>query len=728
VAVGGRAVSTAGEANASAGGAQGGTSSGDGGVGTGAGASAGGAAGASGAQTMGGANAGGSAGLDPGTGPLKELTLDTAKQLYFEHLAAGYKFVEAKGVNSGLPGRYSRWVKGQDPEFITRNMEAMGAWLSQPARPTLVTTSRGTLDIEEMMRKALANGTDPASGVTWETLDKGQLDVESGSISWGTFLAGARVLSKLTPAQSTNLQSWLLNHTAGVVDQNWNLFYIVTNSLLKNQGWKSNPAALTTDLAKIESYYKGDGWYTDGATHVFDEYNNTVFVPDTIAWSVLTGSDNPTQRSAMMMRVRTFLQDQPYFFGTGGMHPEFGRSTAYKTARLTGLLIAYYIDRTYNTPDKWNLGFKVLPESFTPGMLRRLVRQQLNYYFTNALDPATGLLVQAATLAGSVDIAEDYISPGSVSWAVRAFGPLFLLADDDPFWSTPEEALPIEKGNYNQWLPTPGLLLSGTQSTGNVVLFNAGSTFSTAHTDSYILKYGKFAYSSQLGFAVANDSTTWRNPDNAIQIGVGTAWGHREEPGIFASQSNTPDTAVLSMKHRQTVGGGNFDVRTIIFVKDEFHVRVNKVTPVGFTGTYQLREGGFAIGRSAANSGMAMQDATKIWSYDTGAEGAGMVAALKTYNDVQTDLPAAEKREGAATPGAFNSGTAHTRYQYYALPYVRTSGAQTGEQTVALLVRGSKVPFDPAATYATVKSLVVDASKATITFADGSSLVGTFLN
>lgn len=95
---------------------------------------------------------------------------------------------------------------------------------------------------------------------------------------------------------------------------------------------------------------------------------------------------------------------------------------------------------------------------------------------------------------------------------------------------------------------------------------------------------------------------------------------------------------------------------------------------------HQIREGVFAIERDAANSGTVMQDATaKVWSYDTGAEGAGVVAALKTYDGM-------------------------------------------------LLVRGSKVPFDPAATYAQVKSLVVDASKAMITFADGSALAGTFLN
>ncbi len=729
---GGAGTNTGGQPDPGAGASQGGASGAAGGTSTDAGASTGGAAGAAGSPAMGGMNAGGSAGMGADS-PLKELTLDAVKQIYFEHLAAGYKYVEAKGVNASLPGRYTRWTPGKDPEFITRNMEAMGAWLSQPARPTMITTTRGTLDVEEMMRKALANGTDPASGVTWETAATGstsQLDVESGSIAWGTFVAGARVLSKLTPAQTANLQTWMYNHTLGVQDQNWNDFYIVANSFLKSQGWKSNAATLATDLGKIEGMFKGNGWYTDGATHVFDEYNNTVFVPDAVAWSVMTGNDDPTKRSTNMMRIRRFLQDQPYFFGTNGMHPEFGRSTAYKSARLTGLLIAYYIDRTYNTPDKWNLGFKVLPETFTVGMLRRIVRQQLNYYFSKALDPATGLLVQAATLNGSYDIAEDYISPGSTSWSMRAFGPLFLIPDADPFWTTPEEPLPVETADYNQWLATPGFLLSGTKSTGNVILFNAGATFSTSHTPSYILKYGKFAYSSQFGFCVANDSDTWRNPDNAIQIGVGSTWGHRDEPGAFASQVNTPTTAVLSMKHSQAVGSAKFDVRTILFVKNEFHVRVNKVTPNGFTGSYQLREGGFAIGLDTANSGTTMQDAAKTaWVYTAGAEGFGLVAPLKTYDGLVTDLAAGEKRQGAPTimQNVLNTGTAHTRYRYYALPYVKTSAAKTGEQIVAILVRGSKVAFDPAATFATVKSLTADATKATITFSDNSTLEGTFL-
>jgi hypothetical protein len=653
--------------------------------------------------------------------PIPALTFEAARTTFFDLMSAAYSYVEPRGVNSSAPGRYTRWTSGNDPELITRMMESMGAWLSRPARPAQVTTGRGVLDVEEMMRKALANGTDPASGVTWETLTQGQLDVESASIAWGTYLAGARVLSKLTAAQRTNLQTWLLDHSNADVNQNWVLFYAVTNAFLKSQGWPFNATALATMLTRADSFYKGNGWYTDGATHVFDDYNSTVFATHLAEFAIMDGQNDPARRTAIMTRLRQYLLDQPYFFGTEGRHPEFGRSTSYKMARLTALILAYYVDQTFNTPTGWNLGFKVVPEQLTPGMLRRLIRQHLNWYLSNgAFDPATGLLIQRVTGTGSIDIAEDYISPGSVYWAMRPLGALMLLSDTDPLWSVDEQPLPVETGDFNRWLPTPGFLLSGNKASGDVVLFNAGTTFSTAHVEEYILKYGKFAYSSGMGFVVSRQAQTWRNPDNAIQIGVGGQWGHREEPGPFASQANAATSAVVSMKHRQISGGQSFDVRTLLFVKNDFHVRVHKVTPIGFTGTYLVREGGFAIGKRSATDGTTTRDPNGAWAYGAGVEGAGMVGALRTYNRVDTDLPAGEKREGAAA--------AHTRFGYYVLPFVSTSSPQTGEITVAVMVRGSPLAFDAATTYATVSSLVVDATRGTISFADGSTLTGTFLD
>ncbi|HEY0705404.1 MAG TPA: DUF2264 domain-containing protein, partial [Polyangia bacterium] len=621
----------------------------------------------------------GGAGGGAASGPIAALTFEAARDALFDQLAGAYKFLEPKGVNSRLPGRYTRWQSGQDPELITRTMEALGSWLSRPNRPAEVMTPRGPVNVEEIMVRALANGSDPASGVTWQTMERGQLDVESSHIAWGSYVAGDRVLNKLTAAQRTNLQNWLFNHTFADVMQNWSLFYVVTNAFLKSKGWRHDATGMATLLNRSFNFYKGNGWYTDGATNVFDDYNSTVFSTHFAEWAIMSGNDDPVRRREVLMRLRRYNEDQPYFYAKQGMHPEFGRSTSYKMARLTGLILSYHIDQSYGAT--WNLGFKVVPDELTRGMLRRLIREHLNYYLRNGTDnPATGVLGQRLTGTGSMEIAEDYISPGSVYWASRALGALMLLADDDPFWSASEEPLPIEKADYNRWLATPGWLLTGNRDNGSVQLFNAGTTYSAAHIPSYVLKYAKFVYSSQFGFIVSNDSLNWRNPDNAIQINAGSQWGHRLNPGTFASQSATANSAVVAMKHRQSSGTAQFDVRTLVFVKNDFHVRVNQITPVGFTGTYRVREGGFAVGRETAG-GMITQDPGTKWAYATGAEGAAMVGALRTYDRVERDLPAGEKREG--------TNTAHTRHAYYALPYAITSMPVSGETTVALLVRGT---------------------------------------
>ncbi|HEY0714956.1 MAG TPA: DUF2264 domain-containing protein, partial [Polyangia bacterium] len=338
---------------------------------------------------------GGAGGNQPpaNNGPIVALTFEAARDTLFDWLAGAYKYLEPKGVNSRLPGRYTRWQSGQDPELITRTMEALGAWLSRPSRPASVMTTRGAVNVEEVMARALANGSDPSSGVTWQTQERGQLDVESSHIAWATYVAGDRILNKLTEAQRTNLQNWLFNHTFADVQQNWTLFYVVTNAFLKSRGWRHDATGMSTLLNRAYGFYKGNGWYTDGATNVFDDYNSTVFSTHFAEWAIMLGNEDTARRREVLMRLRRYNEDQPYFFATRGMHPEFGRSTSYKTARLTGLILSYHIDQAYGAA--WNLGFKVLPEEITRGMLRRLIREHINYYLRNGTyDPATGVLNQ----------------------------------------------------------------------------------------------------------------------------------------------------------------------------------------------------------------------------------------------------------------------------------------------------------------------------------------------
>jgi hypothetical protein len=61
--------------------------------------------------------------------------------------------------------------------------------------------------------------------------------------------------------------------------------------------------------------------------------------------------------------VSEWLRFQIRSFDAYGGNPEYGRSSTYTFSRLRPLILAYVMDRQWNTPGKWNLGFSILPES-----------------------------------------------------------------------------------------------------------------------------------------------------------------------------------------------------------------------------------------------------------------------------------------------------------------------------------------------------------------------------
>ena len=55
-------------------------------------------------------------------------------------------------------------------------------------------------------------------------------------------------------------------------DCNWQFFRIFVNLALKSVGMPYSPELLEDGLCKIDSYYSGDGWSTDGASVQKDYY------------------------------------------------------------------------------------------------------------------------------------------------------------------------------------------------------------------------------------------------------------------------------------------------------------------------------------------------------------------------------------------------------------------------------------------------------------------------
>jgi hypothetical protein len=71
-----------------------------------------------------------------------------------------------------------------------------------------------------------------------------------------------------------------------------------------------------------------------------------------------------------------------------------------------------------------------------------------------------------------------------------------VIGADDPFWTTPEQPLPIETGDIVEPIVPAGWLVSGTQQDGIVRVINHGVDHSAAHDDHEDPLYGRLAYST----------------------------------------------------------------------------------------------------------------------------------------------------------------------------------------------------------------------------------------
>ena len=60
---------------------------------------------------------------------------------------------------------------------------------------------------------------------------------------------------------------------------NWLLFSATVESFLRKAGAPSDTYRISSSLRKIEEWYVGDGWYSDGLNFAFDYYNSFVIHP-----------------------------------------------------------------------------------------------------------------------------------------------------------------------------------------------------------------------------------------------------------------------------------------------------------------------------------------------------------------------------------------------------------------------------------------------------------------
>ena len=341
-------------------------------------------------------------------------------------------------------------------------------------------------EFEKIYRKGLAAGTDPENPEYWGTTGEyDQCYVEMAAIACGILTAPEKLWTPLSDTEKQNLAAWLGQINAHTIpDCNWQFFRILVNLALKSVGMPYSPELLEDGLCKIDSYYSGDGWSTDGASVQKDYYIPWAIQYYGLLYSKFAADTDPRRAALYRQRAQLFAQQFVYWFDANGAALPFGRSLTYRIGQS-----AFY------SACIW-AGLEPLPLPVMKGIIVR----NLNWWLARPIFDRDGVLTIGYGYPQQY-MAEQYNAPGSPYWGLKVFL-LLALPDDHPFWACEAAPLPEE-------LTRPGVI---PQPSADLLLqrlpdgqLNAYSPANYEKGDhgQFTEKYGKFVYSTRFGFSAS---------------------------------------------------------------------------------------------------------------------------------------------------------------------------------------------------------------------------------
>ncbi len=336
--------------------------------------------------------------------------------------------------------------------------------------------------------------------------------------------------------------------TAAAWPCNWELFPVTVGGFLKEIGYETEASgeAIDRGLERIEKWYVGDGWYTDGDGRKFDYYNGWAMhlYPVLHAWL----ADDTKLLDLYGDRLARHLEDYARLFGGDGAPMHQGRSLTYRFATTSPLWLGALTGRT----------------PLSPGETRRLASGALRYFLDRGAVDDRGLLT-LGWHGPDEALLQGYSGPASPYWASKGFLGL-LLPPDHQVWTAVEEPGPAERSDAVSAIHPVNWLIHSTGSDGLVRLHNHGSE--DVRYDPY---YTRLAYSTVTQPSPSYDNSVIVGDDpsrtDIVPLGVGEGW--------------------VASRHR---AAGGARVTSLVLARGAVEVRAFRVTgapegtPVRITG------------------------------------------------------------------------------------------------------------------------------------------------
>ena len=311
-------------------------------------------------------------------------------------------------------------------ETFGRLMAGIAPWLALPDDDTEEGQQRHQL--REWALAAYRNAVDPESPDCLLWKGENQILVDAAYLAQ-SFMRAPQALWEPLDAQTKQRYIDCLKGLRSIrpAYNNWLLFRVTVEAFLASVGEPCDGFAVEVALRKINEWYLGDGWYSDGPEVGIDYYNSYVIHPMLLESLEILQRANvalPMAPELALRRMQRFNVLLERMISPEGTYPAIGRSLTYRMAAFQSLALA-----------AWKYG---LPEALSEGQVRAALTAVMHRMFDGKENFNAGGYLTLGYVGHQPELADYYTDNGSLYMTSLVFLPLGLPASHS-FWTSPAE-------------------------------------------------------------------------------------------------------------------------------------------------------------------------------------------------------------------------------------------------------------------------------------------------
>ncbi|TSA16043.1 DUF2264 domain-containing protein [bacterium] len=277
----------------------------------------------------------------------------------------------------------------------------------------------------ELVQRSLSNAVNPRAKDFMNFSEGSQPLVDASFLALG-LLRGPRIWNQADDVTKNNVVEALKRtRTIKPGFNNWLLFSALIETFFLHIGEQYDTMRIDYALRQHDQWYKGDGVFGDGPEFHWDYYNSFVIQPYMRVILRVVSNADPGYRAMgekfgkIAARYAAILER---LIAEDGSYPAIGRSIAYRCGAFHHLAQEALL--------------RQLPKEITPSQVRCALGAVVQKTLGHPSNFDSKGWLKLGLSGHQPNLAEDYISTGSLYLCSAAFLPLGLPPDDE-FWTSP---------------------------------------------------------------------------------------------------------------------------------------------------------------------------------------------------------------------------------------------------------------------------------------------------